>query len=468
MNGVLTRNECVIELTGDDGNPLADLIVGNPVPDPSGDDRAGYFYVREPRDNSTYIARLEELDLSARFTDQAAYDQEQNLLNQPVAEFNYDRVALLMSADLDATQAAFSNIGVSSGRVLAETGPADDPDGGGADPTDRAITYVDAVEGASGNTFATGSSADDTSWESGLDSSSLDENRWTKRTTVEGNGNTVFQASHGLGDGDDIPELTTRIPGPGGGTYDIWAFYWDQIESDTQNWTLSAGLAAGALNSYSSPGEPAVTGATTEGVFNAADLTFTTPVQTTAGGGLRHLFGVHLGRVTVSGDESIIEVRVDNLLGGGSNNRSWFDGVGYARVNDFHSWISDFEVGELTAAGDDPDGDGKASGLENFLGTDPGVPDATGLTAVGGGKAHTFVFTHPRNATPAEDLAAAYQWSIDLDSFWGDGLSDGAGRTVTFSARKDTPVPGTTTVTATSATLLDRLFVRVKSIQPAP
>ncbi|NNJ25348.1 DUF4340 domain-containing protein [Alienimonas chondri] len=53
-----------VELTGDDGNPLADLIIGKPV-----EDRDGYFYVREPRDDSTYIAKLDDLDLSARFRD---------------------------------------------------------------------------------------------------------------------------------------------------------------------------------------------------------------------------------------------------------------------------------------------------------------------------------------------------------------------------------------------------------------
>ena len=58
-----------VELTGDDGNTLADLIIGNPVPSSSGEDRDGYFYVREPRDDSTYIAKLDDLDLSARFAD---------------------------------------------------------------------------------------------------------------------------------------------------------------------------------------------------------------------------------------------------------------------------------------------------------------------------------------------------------------------------------------------------------------
>ncbi|QDT18204.1 DUF4340 domain-containing protein [Alienimonas californiensis] len=53
-----------IEVLGDDGNTLADLIVGKAV-----EGRDGYFYVREPRDDSTYIVQLANLDLSASFVD---------------------------------------------------------------------------------------------------------------------------------------------------------------------------------------------------------------------------------------------------------------------------------------------------------------------------------------------------------------------------------------------------------------
>ena len=52
-----------VSLTGADGNELADLIIGEPV-----EGREGLFHVREPRDDSTYVARL-DLDLSARFAD---------------------------------------------------------------------------------------------------------------------------------------------------------------------------------------------------------------------------------------------------------------------------------------------------------------------------------------------------------------------------------------------------------------
>lgn len=199
------------------------------------------------------------------------------------------------------------------------------------------ITYVDAVEGTSGNTFATGGTPDDTSWESGLDSSASVENQWTKRTDSGGNADTLFQASHFLGNGDDMPELTTRIGGLADGTYAVWAFYWDQVESDSMNWTLSAGLTSGELIAYSSPGEPAVNGTRVARVFNAADLPFENAVVVEDGFDgtthLRNLFGVYLGQAVVSGGTGTLDVHLDNLGGNGSANRVWYDGVGYQRIS---------------------------------------------------------------------------------------------------------------------------------------
>ncbi|WP_338684955.1 alpha/beta hydrolase [Haloferula helveola] len=414
-----------------------------------------------PVDFSLMIARNgANLDIITRFTDGASYDQEQNLLNQPVANYDFDSVALLMTGNLNATEGSFSNVRVTSGDML--------PSGeavGGPDPTGRVITYVDAVEGAAGNTFATGGTPVDTSWINSDGGTGTDEDQWRVRTGVEGNGDTIFQAIHNLGDGDDMPELTTRITGLSDGAYDIWAFYWDQIDSDTQNWVVSTGLASGSLGSFSSPDEPAVAGATSDGVYNASTLSFTTSVQTVAGGGLRNLFGVYLGKVAVTGGAGVVEVFIDNLPGGGSSNRTWYDGVGYARANDYADWIGDYDVGGEDGFEDDPDGDGNASGLENFLGTPPDVSGPTGFEVMSAGGPN-FVFSHPENPTPADDLIAAYQWSTDLGTFHEDGATDGSGTTVSFSRATDTPVPGTTTVTATASgpSIPDRLFVRLRVV----
>jgi len=133
--------------------------------------------------------------------------------------------------------------------------------------------------------------------------------------------------------------------------------------------------------------------------------------------------------------------------------------------NTFADWIASYPgVGTLTGLSDDADGDGIDNGVENFFGTDPGAFN-TGLLA-GAASGDSFTFTHPQSATPASDLTATYQWSKDLATFHANGATDG-GTKVTLSAQTNTPVPGTTTVTATvTGTAAGRLFVNVKVTQP--
>jgi len=84
---------------------------------------------------------------------------------------------------------------------------------------------------------------------------------------------------------------------------------------------------------------------------------------------------------------------------------------------DFSQWIAGFpEVGTETGFNDDPDGDGQANGLENFLGTDPGA-SSSGLIAGTAVLAPTrvFTFTHSQNALAVSDLGAPiYEWSSGL------------------------------------------------------
>jgi hypothetical protein len=146
--------------------------------------------------------------------------------------------------------------------------------------------------------------------------------------------------------------------------------------------------------------------------------------------------------------------------------------VGFARANNFSDWISSFAVGELNGFGDDPDGDGMVSGLENFFGTSPDVADAAGLRSMKLSTAGvtSFTFTHPENANPADDLSAVYQWSAELESFHDDGASNAAGTTVNFVKSPDSSTPNITTVTATitGSTIPESLFVRVKVTPIAP
>jgi hypothetical protein len=128
--------------------------------------------------------------------------------------------------------------------------------------------------------------------------------------------------------------------------------------------------------------------------------------------------------------------------------------------NDFATWIGTFSgLNGLTGFNDDADFDGLDNGLENFLGTAPNAGNA-GLTA-GTLSGNTFTFTHPQNATPADDVSApVYTWSTDLVTFHVSGESSG-GITVDLAPDTDNPVAGTTTVTATvTGTVPPKLFVR--------
>ena len=181
------------------------------------------------------------------------------------------------------------------------------------------ITYVDAVEGAAGNTYATGGSLADTSWINPDTGSSNDQDQWKKRGFA--NNGTIFQARHSLNP-DEMPELTTEIAGLDDGIYDVWAFFWDAPNAN--RWTLSTGLTSGALTTYSfdGPGD-------TVSPVDTATLSFTNPILKTEGD--RILYGVYLGEQVVSGG-STINVFVDNLVGGDSANRTWYDGVGYTAI----------------------------------------------------------------------------------------------------------------------------------------
>jgi hypothetical protein len=189
----------------------------------------------------------------------------------------------------------------------------------GVGPLHAQITYVDAVEGPSGNTGITGQPLSDVSWV-GADSTSPSDTLWSKRAG-SGNESTIFQALPN-GSPASIPELTTTISGLADGTYNVWVFFQDNVGDATapyQNWSISAGLTSGSLTTYWGPGQSALhmnnnipAGATTVGVANAADLNFTSSpvIEEGVDVGLRHLFGAKLGQVTVSGG-SVIEVFVD-------------------------------------------------------------------------------------------------------------------------------------------------------------
>lgn len=133
-----------------------------------------------------------------------------------------------------------------------------------------------------------------------------------------------------------------------------------------------------------------------------------------------------------------------------------------APAGDFASWINGFSVTDKSFSGDD-DEDGLANGLENFLGTDPGVWNA-GITVVTF-DGTTMTFQHPQNESPASDVAGSYEWSPDLVTWYAGDGSDGPVSGPTVNIPAVVPVGGTATVTPTASEALGRLFVRAKAVQ---
>jgi len=228
------------------------------------------------------------------------------------------------------------------------------------------ITYFDVVEGPLGNTFATGGSKGDTSWLNPDAAATADEDQWRKRTF--GNGGSIFQAFH---NGNTIPELTTEVTGLADGSYDVWVFFWDGPNSN--QWTISAGLNPGNLTTYSFDGP-----GNTAAPVSTDTLTFTSSSQPLTTEDPRILYGVLLGQTTVSGG-SAIQVFIDNNAGGGSDNRTWFDGVGIAPALDlsvdldndqlpdvFEQMIIDADPGDDVDGLDDVMGTGAAPAITDF------------------------------------------------------------------------------------------------------
>ena len=219
-------------------------------------------------------------------------------------------------------------------------------------PVGAAITYVDAAEGPSGNTYAVGGSLSSTSW---LNTSITggDEDQWVKRTgSGLANGDTVLQAYHVADDagGDDLPTIVTEITGLSpGSTYNIHVFFWDNNQSNNV-WQVDAGPTAGSLTLYTSNvGPPAGSaevgnGGETEGAtasVAASSLSFTSSVLTfVAATNDRTMYAADLGELVADGSGQI-SVFLHNhgqfasyfASTSASSIRTWYDGVGYELVS---------------------------------------------------------------------------------------------------------------------------------------
>jgi hypothetical protein len=157
-------------------------------------------------------------------------------------------------------------------------------------------------------------------------------NQWHSQTGV-GNGGTVISSADSIA--EKATNLMTQITVPGPGTYDVWVDFWGTATLATNltggDWRIQAGLTPGNMQVYRSDKCEQVQPWTQD----------TTLVLTNNSTPTNYLYQAYVGRVAVTNNYTI------NVLVGdwpyqtgtgtlaGDTNRTWYDGISYAKVNPF-------------------------------------------------------------------------------------------------------------------------------------
>jgi hypothetical protein len=174
------------------------------------------------------------------------------------------------------------------------------------------FTYVDAVDGNSGNTTLS-------------DGSPLFANDSSGSTTWRQRDDVAFGASGTIFEGiQPSPEIKTRISGlVAGKSYRIVAHFWDP-DSTAEDWNIRAGFSSGNLITYTRvAGE--VTGSL--GSLLSSSLSYDLAPNLVASSSRSNL-AAQLG-TAVANDEGQIEVFIDDSNSANVNVRTWYDGVSY-------------------------------------------------------------------------------------------------------------------------------------------
>jgi hypothetical protein len=178
--------------------------------------------------------------------------------------------------------------------------------------------YVDATAGAGGNTTLTNG---------GTLTLSASANQWHSQAGV-GNGGTILSSADSAA--ENATNLMTQVTVPGSGTYDLWVNFWGTATTNL-DWRILAGLTPGTMQTYRSEKCEQVQPWTQD---TSLVLTNTSPTT-------NYLYQAYVGRVVVSNNYTINVLVDDNAIrtGGttllGNTNRTWYDGISYAKVNPF-------------------------------------------------------------------------------------------------------------------------------------
>jgi len=184
--------------------------------------------------------------------------------------------------------------------------------------SEAAFTYLDAVDGAGGNTTL-------------ANGDTLDANDGTGATTWRQRDNAAFGSgpAGSVFEGvDPSPEIKTTISGlTPGATYTIHVHFWDP-QSTTEDWNVSAGLTTGSLTTFTREAG-AVSGSVASVL--ASTLSYdVAPTQFGPNSGREMLAGL-VGNAVADGGGNI-EVFIDDFGSTDVNQRTWYDGVSHELV----------------------------------------------------------------------------------------------------------------------------------------
>ena len=191
------------------------------------------------------------------------------------------------------------------------------------------ITYVDATSGASGNTAvaAGGTFAPP--------SNSATATDWNERSPLASGGN-IFESSGATASlGENAPRLVTAITNLSpGGTYALYAYFWSKTASSTtEQWLLRAGLTNGGgeltLFGTSGSGNMGITSTAASLVSTTTNFLAAPTIISESG---RLMYQASLGQAIADGTGKIPVFIDDYSPATTVNNRTWYDGVGYATL----------------------------------------------------------------------------------------------------------------------------------------
>jgi len=150
--------------------------------------------------------------------------------------------------------------------------------------------------------------------------------QWHERTG-SGNGGSVLASADV--NAEDAPALRTTVTASGSGSYDVWVNFWGYPGAD---WRIVAGLSTSGMQIFRQMASQEV---------QAGDYT-SSLVLTNLGTVTNYLYQAYLGRMTVSGSNTLDVFVDDNAIQTGTTNtlvgdagRTWYDGVSYAKVDPF-------------------------------------------------------------------------------------------------------------------------------------